>query len=381
MTRRTRPSEMLRTSAPPALLFLNNYPGGGIGDFGSRLARHLREESGEVILETTDPEGRGEFAQLKRVRRHPGGVLVNLGLTAWGRSGARNYLGYSSLGRRHAGLPTVVIIHHLIEAIEPGDSGYSISRLTRWGGHRAASRLTDYGLATFSPKLAELLHRSYDAQRVWTTPLPMDVPVRPPDAAGASPRVVSAGYLAPYKGVDRFLAAGEALRGSGEFWLVGRPHPLLASDPNFVRQLNRWSRAAAAANVQMPGFLDDRHLDDLLTSGAVGVLPYSSTSGASASFGLFASRSIPVVASDLPEFRYLRELGAGIELVGPGPGELEDAVGGLLESNTRWSQLSDRQYEFARLHDWHSFIGGLRKNYPEIVPGHPGSAGISAPQG
>jgi glycosyltransferase involved in cell wall biosynthesis len=347
-------------------LFLNNYRGGGIGDFGATLYSHLSGGGVSAELEETRIDGRGLFAQMRRLRETRGAVLTNVGLTAWGASGPRNYLGFWAIGRRaRAGRPTIAVVHHAIEMFELSETGYPVSRMVRWGAHRALASLRSCEIVAFSPRLRDVLVGSYGARSVWLTPMPTGKP-RPSPPGDGPWKVLTAGYLAPYKGVDAFLDVAERLRGSAEFALVGRPHSVLSQRPEFTKRARRWLERAASLRVETPGYLDSTEMDRAMAGRTIGLLPYTSASGASASFGLFAERGVPVIASDLPEFQYLASEGAGIVVVPPRTEALGEAVASLMRSPGQWAELSERQQEFAREHSWDRFVGELARRFPSL---------------
>jgi glycosyltransferase involved in cell wall biosynthesis len=344
---------------PP--LFLTNYRGGGIGDFGATLWTHLVTRLKEVRIEETSIDGAGSLRQSIAASTYRGHVIANLGLTAWGRSGARNLIGFASLGiHQSLGLPTTAIVHHAIEMLEPKDTGYDITPAVRYGAHFALRCLSACNIVVFSPGLLDLLRRDYDARAVWLTPIPGD-PVRltPKTPAVGRRRIVNAGYWAPYKGIDLFLDVAEQLGSAGDFYLVGRPHALLLSDPTFRAQVEQWKSRASRLGVRLPGFLSPDQLDAMFAEGTIGVLPYSSTSGASASFQLFAERGIPVIASDIPEFRFLEQRGAGVLIAPPTVEGMSSAIVRLSEDSHLWLLLAKRQADFSDRYSWGPFLDGL----------------------
>jgi glycosyltransferase involved in cell wall biosynthesis len=348
-------------SSDRAVLLLTNYRGGGIGDFGHALDGHLRGRLGEIETEETSLDGRGTVRQAVKAAKHPGLLIVNLGLTAWGRSRWRNFLGFAGVAaHRVLGRPTTVVLHHALEILDPEETGYRISIGVRLGAFLVMRSLRGCDLVVFSPRLRELLTRRYGARRVWLVPLPGDIPRRlaqPP--GGGRMKVVSTGYWAPYKGIDLFVELAARLRSRADFVLGGRPHAVLSPDVAFRASVEAWTDSALKAGIRMPGFQSASELDAELSTSVVGVLPYSSVSGASASFQLFAERGVPVLASDLPEFQYLRAQGAGILLAAPTLDAMSESLTGLLSDQNAWRKLAEGQVEFSRRYSWDTFVDGL----------------------
>jgi glycosyltransferase involved in cell wall biosynthesis len=367
-----------------SILFLTNYRGGGIGDFGTALGGHLASRLGPLRIVETSVDGGGFLSQSFLTATYPGAVIANIGLTAWGRSGIRNFSGFASVGRHASrGGPTIAFVHHAIEMLEPEQTGFPVTRAVEWGAHLALRQLRKCGIVVFTPRLCDLLKSRYSAQSVWLVPLPGNPCRRPPtEARDARPKIVTAGYWAPYKGIDLFLDLAQRLGPGMDFVLAGRPHRLLSRDSVFAVKIDQWATRAKQLNVSLPGFLSPEGLDSVLFGKSIGVLPYTSASGASASFQMFAERGIPVVASDLPEFRYLGDCGAGI-LVGPPTVEsLAEIIGKVLQEPQLWTRLVAKQVAFSHRFGWESFTDELvtrfhlRPNRPLDPPGiEPSSSG------
>ena len=365
---------MASSGNPP--LLLTNYRGGGIGDFGLTLEAHLRSRLNGLTTEETSIDGRGSFGQATRAAVHPGLLIANLGLTAWGRSGPRNLVGFTAIGTHRAlGYPTKVIVHHAIEIFDLRETGYAVSPLVLKGAHLALAQVKDCELIVFSPRLRDMLADLYGARRVWLVPHPGELGRK--RVSGTAPgraKVVHAGYWAPYKGIDRFIEIAGRMKDRAEFVLVGRPHSALSSDTGFRQKVDEWTALGQRAGVRMTGFLSHAELDDEFSTLTVGLLPYTSVSGASSSFNLFAERGIPVVATDLPEFRYLETLGAGVLIAPPTVDGLSSAIARLLGDRELWLALSKRQVEFVEKFSWDRFVGTLL-----AAPVGPHTAGSNPP--
>lgn len=356
--------ERLLSPRSDRVLLVNNHRGGGIGDFGLTLQSELGAHLKNLQVEETSLDGRKAFRQAAKIARHQGALIANLGLTAWGRSGLRNFTGFTAVGlHRQLRQPTRVIVHHAIEIFDPAETGYEVSPLVRFGAHQALRRVKDCDLTVFSPRLLRILSRDYEAQDVQLTPLPGHATrqiATPP--SGERCKVLSAGYWAPYKGIEVFVGVASKLRGRADFTLIGRPHSGLISDARFQHQVKRWIEAAIGAGVRLPGYLSKEAFDNECRGYSLGVLPYTSVSGASASFQLFAERGVPVVASDLPEFQYLKECGAGIALASPSAEGIEAAVEKVMDDANLWKTLARKQMDFNERYSWGAFTKDILKD-------------------
>jgi glycosyltransferase involved in cell wall biosynthesis len=353
------------SSQDSPVLFLTNYRGGGIGDFSADLGRHLASRIRDLRIEETSIEGKGSFRQAIIAATYPGNVVASLGLTAWGISPIRNFSGFSSLGIHSSlGRTTVAVVHHAIEILDPMETGYDINNLVKKGAHAALQQISRCDIVVFSPRLRDVLQRKYGSRSVLLVPLPGNRCLNPPGRPdGSRPRVVCAGYWAPYKGIDLYLGVADRLSAAADFVLVGQPHALLSRNPNFKAEVEKWKARARRLNVALPGFLRSNELDMTLSGYCIGVLPYTSVSGASASFQLFAERGIPVVASNLPEFRYLSECGAGVLLVESTIDGLSGGIEKLLVDQDLWFRLAQKQAIFSDHYCWDWFTQELVARY------------------
>ncbi len=342
------------------VLFLNNYRSTGIGDFGGSLFERWTGLGYSVSIEETNPSGKGFHQQVRRIARTEEALVTNVGLTGWGQSGFRNFIGFRAISSHcRAGRTTVSILHHSIESFALEDTGYNPSSITRWGAHLALRHLKNCRLIVFSPRLGAVLEDEYQMKPDWITPLPCNACSEPAKWSNEQAVIATVGYWAPYKGIDFFLDAAQALGHSYRWILAGKPHRVLSEDSAFRTRVAGWEGRARQLGVSTPGYLSPSDLSRELDGRAIGVLPYSSASGASAAFTLFAERGIPVVASDLPEFRYLKELGAGITLIDPRGGELSRTLEYITSSSSAWSEMSRMQKDFSERYSWEKFVERL----------------------
>jgi glycosyltransferase involved in cell wall biosynthesis len=352
-----------RPRSDPSYLLLNNYPLTGIGDFGSELGRTFAAAGIPLAYEETRPDGRKETAQLARALRWPGTLLANVGLTAWGASGPRNFAGFAALGARiRLGRPTIAFVHNPIEVIEVATAGYRIDSLVGRGAHFATALLRGSRLVVFSPSVEEVLRSHYRLRADLVTPIPCPraIPAAT-DEPAQPPVVVALGYLSPYKGHAALPGIRARVRAPAHFVVVGGPHRVLMQDPAYRAAHEALLRELRAADIDPLGRIDDPELDRLLARTAVGLMPYASTQGGSSTFSRFASAGVPVVAPRLPLFEWLASIGAGVWPVDPGPDGVADGVERLLTDRTLHRTLAERQRSFAESHDWPAFLRSLRQ--------------------
>jgi glycosyltransferase involved in cell wall biosynthesis len=338
---------------PGAWLFVDNYKDTGIGAFGCTLFGAMREIDARGRLEFTQTTILRGLAQCLRLSRYRGPVVANVGLTSWGRSKVLNLVAFLALGARSlAGRRTVLLLHNVVEVTEEGDTGYRVGYLIRLGASLALRSNARATVVVFSRAIQEVLTEKYEIPDVTFYPLPCppSCPETPSPGPEARPVVVSLGYLSPYKGIEKLLDAYPDFREVADLLVIGRPHPVLLSDPNYARTIDRLVARMRELGVSYIPFVADDRLCSVLSRCRVGILPYTSTTGTSASFTTLAAAGLPVIATNLREFQELSRDGAGIRLTDGDPRSLARSVRDLLRQPTEIEGLSRSQFAYADAH-------------------------------
>jgi len=343
-------------------LVLNNYSESGIGDWGVSLLANLRQANPEIQEETTIPRWSGFFRQILRILSHRGVLVANLGLTGWGSSGPRNLLGYAALGvRAKLRGHTVVLIHHVIEVLDLDTAGYRVSEVTRRGAQFAIELLKSAQTVVFTGAIYDAVAQNYGFLPTAKLFLPCHRPRNRQGGARGHPRIVTLGYIAPYKGIDLFIPTCERLGSDADGCIIGSAHRVLSSIPESASAIQAVLNRAQHAGIKITGRLSDDELSDCLNSASLALLSYRSSSGGSAAFATLAESCLPVVASRLPTFVELEETGAGVVLCEPSPDVFADTIRKLLTDERAMSDLRERQRRYAEDHSWDRFVRELSK--------------------
>lgn len=287
-------------------------------------------------------------------------MVANIGLTSWGTSRLRNLMAFLSLSIRATfGRPTVILLHSVIEVVDPKGAGYELGPIAKKIAHWAVSGLKRAKIGVFSREISSVLTANYHISAARCAPLPCDTPDGLAQAHLVPPAVVSFGFLSPYKGVEVLLEAWEIVQGDAQLLIVGKRHALLSSDANYQRYVRRVESSAERVKARFLGFVSDPELMPLLKQCSFGVLVYTSTTGASASFTQLATAGVPVIASDLPEFRYIEEEGAGVILTSLNPKDIASKIQSLLGDLDQVSKLAEMQLSYASRHTWSDLCGWI----------------------
>jgi glycosyltransferase involved in cell wall biosynthesis len=358
------------------VLLLNNYTRTGIGDFGLRLEVALKSAGVDLATEELSPRGEKFFPQLVRTLACRDPVIANIGLTSWGASRMRNLIGFLTLGvRAGLGRTTVIILHNVIEAIEPADAGYRVTSLLRLGAHQAVRLLAKCKIVVLSASIEEILRSNYHIFPALTSLSPCPKLNVDPPQRGERFTAVTIGYIAPYKGLDTFVEVAEKLKGKVHFVVVGTPHRVLSEYPVVRQSLLDIRERGRAAGVEFLGYVPEAQLAEVLGRCSVGVLAYRSTSGGSASAATLAGAGLPIIATDLPDFRAVAEHGGVLVITKPDPDSLAGAILGLRKESTRLDELRRLQLRFADTHGWHAFAVAVRNLALPAAPKYSGGAG------
>jgi glycosyltransferase involved in cell wall biosynthesis len=345
------------------LVFVNSPTGTAIGEVGNTFVATLRGAGYAVSYREATVTWRGFAKQLFFLLSTRDWLILNAGLTNWGRSSARNLLGFLSVSLRSRLIGrTIVALHTVIEVIESQYAGYRVTWLTRKGAHFAVTLLSGSKIIVFSKVISDLLRNKYGVEAAICTPIPCEVGKSRSVPSGSDPPLVLfIGHLSLYKGIDTALRVAKLLASRASLKLIGPVHWILKEDRKYALWLASVRESARNIGVAMPGYLPTRELDKLLSQATAGLLPYDSTNGASASFATFASAGVPVITSDLPEFRWLRELGAGIVIARGPPENYAEAVIQLIENMDLRQELAASQMRFAAAHTWSQLVCQVRE--------------------
>jgi hypothetical protein len=133
----------------------------------------------------------------------------------------------------------------------------------------------------------------------------------------------------------------------------GADHP---KAPGYMESMARQCREHP--QIEFIGYVPEDKIAELFQSTSIAVMPYSSSAGSSGVAHLACAYGVPIVASDIPDFRQLaEEEGLAIELYEAGKmNSLANTMIALLEN-------PERQMEMAI----QNFSAALRMSMPEII--------------
>jgi glycosyltransferase involved in cell wall biosynthesis len=289
-------------------------------------------------------------------------ILFNAHFTSFGSGKATAAIGLMSpLIVRLAGIPSVTLMHNLVETVDLGAAGYGAGRLVERILRGIGSVVTRLVLrsnvvATTMPRYVEILRRKYRADNVVLTPHgSFDVPgaPRPPSARN---RILAFGKFGTYKRVEPLIEAVRLLNRPGlELVVAG------TDSPNTPGYLAGVEERLGGSDVTFTGYVPETAVEATFRDATVTVFPYTATTGSSGPLHQAGSFGCPPV---LPRIGDLEDLiheegytGAFFE-----PGNAPDlarAIAELLDDFDRCAAIAHQNYRAAcglsldEVADWH----------------------------
>jgi glycosyl transferase family 1 len=168
--------------------------------------------------------------------------------------------------------------------------------------------------------------------------------------------ILAFGKWGTYKRLELMMEAFDLLADrmpNAKLIVAGGDHPQAHGYTNLIRQL-----CAENPRVEFRGYIPEDELADLFQSSSVAVMPYSSSTGCSGVAHLACAYGVPIVCSDLPDFR---QMAAGEELAidffPPGDAQgLADCLVQLLENSEKQQTMATQ-----------NFSAALRMTMPNVV--------------
>lgn len=298
--------------------------------------------------------------------RIPGAVLklkpdlvhFNLHFAVFGRGRLPNMLGFLTVYTTHIlsrliGYKTTVTLHNIPERINLEKVGLHPTLGTRIGLLVAEKLvLSCHEVVVTMRSYVSILGARFRRQVRWVPHGAWNLNCD--DAEGGNPShrdiVLFLGYLGPYKDLKLLRESFDAMGAGRRFRLVvaGSSHPNYPEESE--RQLAQLR--PRPLEVEYVGYVPDENLGRLLQRTRVVVLPYRTATGTSGVLHLVCHAGVPVVATDLPEFRELQEDGASMLLTAQNPKSMAEKIQLLLEDDRLWKQMSQRNIEFSLSRSW-----------------------------
>lgn len=345
------------------LLFVNSYPRSGIGDFGGVIRDNLvKKELYNLCYIETSPAWHVIFRIWKKSINAKNKLIFNIGFTSFGVSPLKNFsnfvfIGFISFFRRKR---VSIVLHDSPEIIDSSVSGFAHFNLLKTGGRIVAVILRWPRIEVFSVDLFNILKEKHRLRNVLMNSFPCRLkPTRKRANEPAQVMVIHVGYISEYKGLN-ILTEVKRILPDVKFAVIGGGHTLHSDANGKNEYFGKLSIAFDKAGIDLPGYVPEEELSQILTNHkCIGILPYISTSGSSYSAAYLIERGIPIVTSNLPEFRKIEVQGAGLLVVNRNPTSFADALKRLILDKNLYQKLVDRNINYCKKNSMERFVEKL----------------------
>jgi glycosyltransferase involved in cell wall biosynthesis len=362
------------TAFPPSRRALNEY--------GFHVADQLRQERHIDLTVLGDylpgpaPElpgfdvircwgfGRcGSAASLLRAiwKVRPDVAWFNLGFASFGDDPLPAVLGLVTPGAvRLSGVYSHVTLHQLFETVNLDDAAIGSPRLYRAGGWLATHLLLSANsLSVLLPAYRRILNQKYQRGRVSARlhgifsgkPDPPDFTRR----GNPIHRILAFGKWGTYKRLELLIAAFHLLAKvfpNVNLVIAGGDHPKTSGYVDAVAERH------ASERITFLGYVPEESVANLFREASLAVMPYTSSAGSSGVAHLAAQYGVPVLASDILDFRELAA-NEGIAIRFFRLGDTNSLVEQLLSVLNSPCALKEMA--------WQSYRAGVAMSMPSVV--------------
>lgn len=285
-------------------------------------------------------------------------ALFNIQFASYGDSKIPATLGLLTPALlRLFGVPTVVLLHNIMETVDLKNAGYTshplIERTIRFIGWVITHFILRADLVAVTiPKYVEILEERYGAKNVLLAPHGSF------ETAGAPPsfelpegpmRIMTFGKFGTYKRVETLVEAFDLLQRQKqmalELVIAGTNSP---NAPSYLEGIAE--QYAKVPNVRYTGYVAEEDVPQIFGEAAAVVFPYTSTTGSSGVLhqaGDYGKAVVLPMIGDLAEL--VAEEGYTGEFFEPNnPQSLADAIGRILDEPERRIEMGHQNYLAAR---------------------------------
>lgn len=263
---------------------------------------------------------------------------------------------------RMAGYYTHVTLHHLMEYIDLQDAGVRNKMVFKLAGHAATRMLLmANSVSVLLPAYRRTLIDKYRSDHIhFRAHGILSARPEPPDYSRRGKpehRILAFGKWGTYKRCEMLIEAFEEVVAKR----IPNAKLVIAGSNNgnavgYIESLR--DRYRNDPRIEFTGYVAEEQIPDLFNSSSILVLPYTSATGASGVAHLAAQFGMPIVSSDIHDFREMAENeGLAIRFYPVGN---KQALG---QQIVELLQSPDEQHEMAE----QNFSAALRMTMPQII--------------
>jgi len=347
---------------------------GGLNEYGLHVARalsNLPQLNLTILadqLSTPEPEIDGfhvircwSFNALTNPTRllraikdaQPDVVWFNLGFASFGNRPLPAFCGFITPSLvRLCGYYTHVTLHQIMDMVNLADAKVKYPRLYRLGGWMATHLLLmANSISVLIPAYRRTLIEKYRRNNVHFRPhgILCGQPEFPDLARRGDPehRILAFGKWGTYKRLEPLIEAFNEVSAEQKtvrLIIAGGNHP---NTPGYLESVAE--QFAADPRIEFTGYVPEEGVAQLFRGASLLVLPYTSAAGSSGVAHLACEFGLPIVASDLPEFRDMAAAeGLAICFYEPGNiNRLADAMASVLQHPDWQRKMAERNFSAA----------------------------------
>jgi glycosyltransferase involved in cell wall biosynthesis len=355
----------------------------GLNEYGFHIARELTQQPGLQLtilsddLESLEPElpdysivrcwGFNKLSNVRRLLREikrirPDVVWYNIGFASFGGSPLPAFTGLMIPAlTRLSGFYTHVTLHQLVETVDLKDAGIKSRGLYLLAGRIATHMLLSANsLSVLLPAYRKVLREKYRRGSVFVRShgILSGRPEYPDLSRRGNPvhRILAFGKWGTYKRLELLIAAFHKVAEkypAVELVIAGGDHPKTQGYVASVAALHEKD-----PRIKFTGYVAEDAIADLFQGTSIAAMPYTSSAGSSGVAHLACEYGVPIVASDIADFRAIaEEEGIAIDLFESGNVDsLIQHLLNLLDNPERLEAMAQQ-----------NFSAALRMSMPEII--------------
>ncbi|MCR8455768.1 MAG: glycosyltransferase [Nitrososphaerota archaeon] len=279
-------------------------------------------------------------------------LLFNIHFAVFGRTRFSNFLGIlmvalTSMMAKLLRVRSAVILHNLPSLIRTSHFGLEKNFVNRLG-FMLAERLVVCGKVLTTVRLYKKYLELRYIKRVGY--LPHGCWYR--NGYDPSPdqkwHLLFFGYLSPAKDMEMLARVFGKL-------VIKFPQLKLrlacSAHPNFPEASAQLNVFKSLPNVEYVGYVEEEKLGEVFDGCLAVILPYRTATGTSGVAHVAMSYGVPIIATDLPEFRELYRSGCGLMLC-TSEEEMVACVEKLINDRQLWYHLSKKNLDYSKRFSW-----------------------------
>lgn len=263
---------------------------------------------------------------------------------------------------RMAGYYTHVTLHHLMDHIDLNDAGVRNKALFRMAGNIATRMLLmANSVSVLLPAYRRTLTEKYRGEHIHYRAhgILSARPEYPDFSLRGNPehRILAFGKWGTYKRCEMLIEAFEEQVApafpQARLVIAGANN---SNSPGYIEGLR--ARYGNHPKIEFRGYVEEHDISEMFGTSSFMVMPYTSATGASGVANLAAAYGVPIICSDIPDFREMGDSG-GLAIKFYPVGNKDALAQNMLEL----LQNEQEQHEMAE----QNFSAALRMTMPQII--------------